>query len=147
MLKLTTPEQIPIFFKSIYGTRILKNSTRIRKFLTRIRNYFIQNARIRSPALVQSMKRYLKMLKEWLLLLGTVRYLIKNARIRIYSYGTGGTLRYRNQFFSFKTSPKVPTSTVINSVDKINFKIFFTSFIISQSGIIKLQRYRSISVF
>jgi hypothetical protein len=27
-----------------------------------------------------------------------------------------------------------------NSVDKINFKIFFTSFIISQSGIINLQQ-------
>jgi hypothetical protein len=32
-----------------------------------------------------------------------------------------------------------------NSVDKINFKIFFTSFIINQSGIINLQRYRSIN--
>ena len=100
MLKLTAPDQIHIFTIS-YGTRIRKISTRIRKILTRIRNYFIQNVRIRSPALVQSMKRYLKNLKEWLLLLHTVQYLIKNARIRIYRYGTDGTLRYRNQFFQF----------------------------------------------
>ena len=76
--------------------------TRIRTILTRIRKYFIQNTRIRSPALVQIMKRYLKNLEEWLLLLHTVRYLIKNARIRIYSYGTRSTLWYRNQFISFK---------------------------------------------
>jgi hypothetical protein len=52
MLKLTAPDQIHLF-TIIYGTRI-------RKIVTRIRNYFIQNARIRSPALVQSMKRYLE---------------------------------------------------------------------------------------
>jgi hypothetical protein len=102
MLKLKTPKQIHIL-TSIYGMRIRKISMRIRKILTRIRNYFIQNVRIQSPALVQIMKRYLKNLKEWLLLLHPVRYLIKNARIRIYSYGTRSTLRYRNQFFSFKT--------------------------------------------
>ncbi len=77
------------------------------------------------------------MLKEWLLLLSTVRYLIKNARIRIYRYGTDGTLRYRNQFSVLNNFTK---DTYVkghkNSVDKINFKIFFTSFIISQSGII-----------
>ena len=50
------------------------------------------------------MKQYLKNLEEWLLFLGTVRYLIKNAQIRIYRYGTDGTLRYRNQFFSFKNN-------------------------------------------
>jgi hypothetical protein len=83
--------------------------------------------RIRSPARVQSMKRYLKILEEWLLLLHTVRYLIKNARIRIYSYGTGGTLRYRNQFFSFKTS-YVKIHKI--SVDKINSKFLIRKFII-----------------
>ena len=62
---------------------------------------FYTNVRIRSPALIQNMKRYLKNLEEGLLLLHTVRYLIKNARIRIYRYGTDDTLRYRNQFFSF----------------------------------------------
>jgi hypothetical protein len=69
MLKVIAPDQIHIF-TIIYGTRI-------RKILTRIRNYFIQDVRIRSPALVQSMKQYLKILEEWLLLLHTVRYLIK----------------------------------------------------------------------
>jgi hypothetical protein len=91
MLKLTAPDQIHIF-TIIYGTRIHKFSMRIRKILTRIRNYFIQNVRIRSAALVQIMKRYLKNLEEWLLLLHTVRYLIKNTRIQVYSYGT--VLRY-----------------------------------------------------
>ncbi len=121
--------------------------------MTRIRNYFIQSARVRSPALVQSMKRYLKMLKEWLLLIGTVRYLIKNARIRIYSYGTGDKLRYRNQFFSFKNLTK---GTYVKShrisVDKISSKFFFKYkkssiflLIINQSGIINSQRYRSIN--
>ena len=82
--------------------------------------------RIRSPALVQIMRWYLKNLEEWLLLLHTVRYLIKNARIRIYSYGTGRTLRYRNQFSVLNNFTK---ATYVkghkNSVDKINFKNFF----------------------
>ncbi len=76
MLKLKTPKQIHIL-TSIYGMQIRKISMRIRKILTRIRNYFIQNARIRNPALVQITARYLKNLEEWLLLLHTVRYLIK----------------------------------------------------------------------
>jgi hypothetical protein len=97
MLKLTTLEE-KSYFTSIYGTRIRTFSMRIRKSLMRIRNYFIQNARIRNPALVQITTRYLKNLEEWLLFLGMVRYLTKNARIRIYRYGTDGTLRYRNQF-------------------------------------------------
>ena len=79
MLKLTTPKQNSHF------TIILRYADP--KNLTRIRNYLIQNARIRSPALVQSMKRYLKMLKEWLLLLGTIRYLIKTR-------GSGFMIRY-----------------------------------------------------
>jgi hypothetical protein len=72
------------------------------------------------------MKRYLKMLKEWLLLLGTVRYLIKNARIRIYSYGTNGTLRYRNQFVSFKKNFTKDTYVKSHkiSVTKANSKFF-----------------------
>jgi hypothetical protein len=45
MLKLTAPDQIHIF--------TISYCTRIRKISTRIRNYFIQNVRIRSPALVQ----------------------------------------------------------------------------------------------
>jgi hypothetical protein len=112
MLKLTTPEQIPILTVStVRGSLKIRRGSE--KFLTRIRNYFIQNMRIRSPALVQSMKRYLKNLEEWLLLLHTVRYLIKYARIRIYSYGTRSTLWYRNQFISLKTLQKIPTSRVI----------------------------------
>ncbi len=93
------------------------------------------------------MKRYLKNLEEWLLLLHTVRYLIKNARIRNYRYGTEGTLRYRNQFSVLNNFTK---DTCVkghkNSVDTINFKIF-TSFIINQSGIINSQRYRSINQY
>jgi hypothetical protein len=151
MLSLPTPELIHIL-TIIYGTRIRKILMRIRKFfLTRIRKYFIQNVRIRGPALVQIMKRYLKNLEECLLLPHTVRYLIKNARIRIYSYGTGRTLRYRNQFSVFKTSSKVHTSQIMKiSVDKINskdfFKYKFIIFFINHKLIpYQLQRYRSIN--
>ncbi len=96
MLKLTTPEQNSYFFllSTVRGSK--------KNFWRGSGIYFIQNARIRSSALVQNMKRYLKNLEEWLLLLGMVRYLIKNARIRIYRYGTDVTLRYRNQFSVLK---------------------------------------------
>jgi hypothetical protein len=88
MLKLTASKQNPHF------TIILRyaDPKKKKKILTRIRIYFIQNARIRSPALVQSMKQYLKMLKEWLLLLGTVRYLIKTRGSEI--IGTVQMIRY-----------------------------------------------------
>ena len=59
MSKLTTPEQIPIL-KASTVRESLKKFDADPKILTRIQNYFIQDARIRSPALVQSMKRYLK---------------------------------------------------------------------------------------
>jgi hypothetical protein len=100
MLKLTAPDQIHTF-TIIYGTRIRKISMWIRKIFTRIRNYFIQTCGSEVPHWYKNMKRYLKNLEGGLLLLHTVRYLIKNARIRIYRYGTDDTLRYRNQFFSF----------------------------------------------
>ena len=127
MLKLTAPVQIHLF-TIIYGTRIHKISTRIQTTLTRIRNYFIQNARIRSPALVQNMKRYLKNLEEWLLLLGTVRYLIKTrgsgfiGTVQMIRYGTVISFSVLN--FNKDTYVKGHK----NSVDKINFKIFFYFF-------------------
>ncbi len=109
MLKLTTSEQIPILKVST-----VRGSLKIRRGSGnswRRSNYFIQNARIRSPALVQIMKRYQKNLEEWLLLLHTVRYFTKNVRIRIYSHGT--LLKTRGSGF-IVTVPVVRYGTVIN---------------------------------
>ncbi len=103
ILKLRTPKKKFTFYNHSTVRRSVKIRRGSEKFWRGSGIILYKNARIRSPALVQNMKRYLKNLEEWLLLLNTVWYLIKNARIRIYSYGTGSTLRYRNQFISFKT--------------------------------------------